>query len=372
MLNIKSANASGSDANSAVEKIVNDIMQDQAKLVLFFASTKYDFNLVSKLMKENFPDIDVIGCTTSGEIGPQGFVEASISAMSIAADDFETSTYMMKNIRNKAILAKNDLIKAGEKIGLNTYDADNGFILTLIDSMQGAEERVMYVLGSTFVNLPIVGGSSADDLKFKETFVSANGEVSNDAAIITFVKTKKKFFLYKENIYVPTDIEFSVTKADVNNRMVMEFDGKPAAEEYAKALGVTIEELPNCFASNPLGRLISDSVWISTPVSVVDGKSITIYSAIAQNTTVKILKPIDTVTEAKKTVEVIKQNLPDCKGVILFNCTYRYLQLKKENTLSTIFDEFSNCGAVCGFNTYGEQLNKLHINQTLTLIAFGE
>jgi len=371
-MNILSFNASGTDSKYVTDQIIQGITQDNVKLVLFFVSTKYDLVQISRLFKDAFPDVDVIGCSTAGEISSQGFFEGSISAMSIASDDFETSTFVMKDIKTKSMLVKNDLLHAGKKIGLNPNDAENGFIITLIDGMQASEEKVMYAIGNSFPKLPLVGGSAADDAQFKESFVSANGEVFQNAAIITFVKTSKPFFLYKENIYIPTEIEFTVTKSDLTNRIVNEFNGKPAADEYAKALGITVEELPDYFSSNPLGRLILNSVWIATPVSVLEDKSITVYSAISQDSKVRVLKPIDSISECKKSVESIREALPNCKGILLFNCTYRYLQQKKENICPQLASEFSKCGTVCGLNTYGEQLNMLHVNQTLTLLALGE
>lgn len=72
------------------------------------------------------------------------------------------------------------------------------------------------------------------------------------------------------------------------------------------------------------------------------------------------------------TVQTVKQKLPNCKGVILFNCFFRYLQFKKDNQRELIAAEYKKLGPICGFNTHGEQLNRHHMNQTLTLIAFGE
>jgi hypothetical protein len=372
MLNIKNANVSGDNVKEVVAKAIDTIKQDETKLVIFFSSTKYDFETVSKMFNEGFKNIDVIGCTTSGEIGPSGFCEGSISAMSIAADDFQTSTYIMKNIKTRAMVARKDLNLVGEKIGFKSDDSENGFIITLIDGMQASEEKVMNTVGSCYPNLPLIGGSAGDDLQFKATQVSANGEVYENAAVITFVKTNKKVFLYKENIYVPTDIEFKVTQIDVSNRAIVELNGRPAAQEYAKALGVTVDDLPNHFMKNPLGRVIGDSIFITAPREIIDGDSIAFYSLTLRDATVKLLKPIDAIQEAKKTVEAIKAELPNCKGVILFNCILRYLQFKNENICKEIAQEFSTCGTVCGFNTYGEQLNKLQVSQTLTLIALGE
>lgn len=372
MLNIKSGNAKGTNTASVTKEVINSITQEDIKLVIFFASTKYDFHQASKVFKESFSDIDVIGCTTAGEISSDGFSEGSISAMSIAADNFQTSTYVVRGIKNKTMLAKNDLIKTAEKIGITNADLSNSFVITLIDGLQASEEKVLNVLASCFNDLPLIGGSAGDDVRFKETFVSANGEVYNDAAVVTFVKSDKKFFIYKENIYVPTDIEFTVTKIDISKRAILELNGKPATEEYAKALGVPIEELPKHFMSNPLGRIIVDSVFITAPREVVDGTGIAFYSLALRDSTVKILKPIDAVAEAKNTVEEIKRNIPNCKGILLSNCILRYLQFKKENICSEIASQYAQCGAVCGFNTYGEQLNNLQVSQTLTLIALGE
>jgi len=372
MLNIKSANSDAEDISIAIKEVIEGISQESVKLVLFFVSTKYDFFSASKLMNLGFPNSDVIGCTSSGEISPRGFSEGSISAMSISADNFETSTYIMKNIKSWAMLSKHDLLAAGEKVGIKSEDSNQCFIISLIDGLQSSEEKVMNAIGSTFPNIGIVGGSASDDNKFEKAFVSANGEVWQDAAIVTFVRTDKKFFLYKENIYTPTDTQFKVTKSDIVNRIVYEFDGKPAADEYANALGITTEELPEAFISNPTGRIIMNNVWIASPMKLHDEKYLKYYCAIAPNSIVKILKPLDALKEAENTTIKIRNALLDCKGVLLFNCILRYKLFKKENLCSDIAQEYAKCGSISGFNTYGEQFNKLHVNQTLTLIALGE
>ena len=55
-----------------------------------FSSKKYDIKESHKSSKY-LPEIDVVGCTTAGELSNQGFTEGSISALSIAADDFEVA-----------------------------------------------------------------------------------------------------------------------------------------------------------------------------------------------------------------------------------------------------------------------------------------
>lgn len=374
MFQMLTGNQSGEDVRSVVAKLIDTIRQPQMKLVMFFSSKKYDIKEVAKIFKEYLPDVHVVGCTTAGELSNQGFTEGSISALSIAADDFEAAPYLMKEINRKVLFAKNDIIRVAETIGLS-QDSEDGFILTLIDSSQAAEEKILSLLRNNFPKLNIVGGSAADE-DFKETLVSVNGETMENAAAIVFVRTSHEMLFHKENIYTPTDIQLEVTKANIQQRLVLELNGKPAAEEYARILGIDVgylrENFRDVFFSNPLGRTFGEDIWITAPTSIVDDKAIAFASLILPGTRVKLLKPVDAVAEAVKTVETIKQKLPNCKGAILFNCLLRYMQFKQDNQTEIIAREYAKLGPICGFNTHGEQLQRHHMNQTLTLVAFGD
>lgn len=374
MLQLLTGNQSGTDVRSVVAQLIATIRQPQMKLVMFFTSKKYDIHEVATVFKEYLPNVDVVGCTTAGELSNLGFTEGSISALSIAADDFEVAPYLIKDIKQKAFFAKDDLLQVAGKIGL-TPDSNDGFILTLIDSSQAAEEKVLTLLCNTFPKLNLVGGSAADE-DFKETLVSVNGETMENAAAIVFVRTSHEILFHKENIYTPTPIQLEVTSANIQKREVLELNGKPAAEEYARILGIELDYLKEnfreVFFENPLGRTFGEDIWITAPTAIVDDKAIAFASLILPRTTVKLLKPVDAVAEATKTVQTIKQKLPNCKGAILFNCLLRYLQFKKDNQTEIIAQEYAKLGSICGFNTHGEQLQRHHMNQTLTLIAFGD
>lgn len=374
MFQLLTGNQSGEDVRSVVAQLIASIRQPQMKLVMFFPSKKYDISEVARIFKEYLPDVDVVGCTTAGELSNRGFTEGSISALSIAADDFEVAPYLIKDIKQKALFAKDDLLSEAGKIGL-TPDSTDGFILTLIDSSQAAEEKILTLLCNTFPKLNLVGGSAADE-DFKETLVSVNGETMENAAAIVFVRTSHEILFYKENIYTPTHIQLEVTSANIQKREVLELNGKPAAEEYARILGIDLDYLRDnfrdVFFENPLGRTFGEDIWITAPTAIVDDKAIAFASLILPRTMVKLLKPIDAVAEAAKTVQTVKQKLPNCKGAILFNCLLRYLQFKKDNQREVIAQEYAKLGPICGFNTHGEQLQRHHMNQTLTLIAFGD
>ena len=376
MINVKRGFSDLNDSKQAIESVISSIKQPDTRLVMFFVSQKYDFELVSKVINAEFLSAEVIGCTTAGEIGPKGFTENSIVAMSIAADDFTPASVIIKDVDVSAMLSKNDIVNAISKTGMDLNSSNlkqQGFGIMLIDGLKGTEEKMLSGLNSILDDFTIVGGSAGDGMDFKKVYVSANGEVFTNAAVITFVKTNKKFTIHKENIYVPTDIEFKVTKCDIPKRIVYEFNNRPAADVYAEALGIKSKDLSfNNFKSNPIGRQFGDSIWITSPFQVFDDGSIQFFSQIMPNATVKLLKPINSIEEAKKSVKEIKSKVANPKVVICFNCLLRYLQFKEENSCPSIYNELSSLGETIGFNCYGEQYGKFHVNQTLTLIAIGE
>ncbi|KNY29181.1 FIST signal transduction protein [Pseudobacteroides cellulosolvens] len=375
MLDIKNQCSNNPNLDVAVEEIVKVIKSDNTKLVLFYVSpTKYDFSKAAQLFKNVFPECDVVGCTSAGEIGNKGLVEGHISATSFSSDKFEVSSAFLKDVKSKALLGKPALLKAAQKVGISPDNEEEAFAIMHIDGLSAAEEKVLSVFGGIFKTLPLVGGSAGDDLTFdaSKNMVALNGEVSTNAAVLTFVKTKHKFFMHKEDIYRPTNHKFMVTKADVATRTVYELDGRPAAEVYAESIGVTIEDLPKHFMHHPMGRIFQDNVWITSPSST-DGKAVSFYCTVLPNTPLALLEWIDPMQEIDKSIEILKENLPDCRGIFMSNCIFRLTQFKSEGSVEKVSDKYLKLNIpICGFNTYGEQLGRQHMNQSLTFIAFGD
>ena len=54
---------------NAVDEICGKLKPSNEYIaIIFFASTNYDFPALSAMLKERFPNCEVIGTTTSGEI----------------------------------------------------------------------------------------------------------------------------------------------------------------------------------------------------------------------------------------------------------------------------------------------------------------
>ena len=83
---IKSGFSIEKDTKSAAKEVAEQIKQDNIELVVFFAAVDYDFAKIAKTLYKLLGRNPMIGCTTAGEITPSGFMNNSLTAMSISSD----------------------------------------------------------------------------------------------------------------------------------------------------------------------------------------------------------------------------------------------------------------------------------------------
>ncbi|MCT4543961.1 MAG: FIST C-terminal domain-containing protein [Vallitalea sp.] len=376
-MNAKVYYSQNKDSHEAVEEIIKKIVQEDICLVMFFASTTHDFKYVSKQLYNKFSDSEVIGTTTAGEICNEGFMDNGLLAISISSRKMKVKSIMIEDGDKHPILYKDKISDVMKNVGLNPNSSNisnEGFGIGLFNGVLCLEEKLLSVLYSV-INDPefkLVGGSAGDGLNFKNTFISYNGSVINNGCVVSFVKTDIPFCIKKENIFTQSGKTMTATKVDVRNRVIYELNGKPAATEYARVLGINEKDLDKHFTINPLGRMIGDEIFIATPTQINPDKSITVYAQVLPYSIVEILEPIDPKTVLHETLSEVKEEIPNLKLLISFNCLLRTLYFKEKkitDDLTNIFNEY--VPLLCGFSSYGEQYGKFHMNETLTILALG-
>lgn len=379
MLNVKRGSSTHTDSYKAALEVVEEINQNNPQIVLFFVSSIYNFQTVHDVFRNHFKNTIVAGCTSQGEITTQlGYGEHSLSALSISSDDLQIAPVLCKNVSKQSMLYKNTIVKAMQSIDLNPSDprlSKKGFALALIDGLTASEEKVMmmmdYLLEGNSFNL--IGGSAGTLDEVGSSYISLNDEIVSDAALLIFIRTNKPFMIYKENIYEPTGDTYLVTHANLRNRTIYEINNRPATEVFAQALNTSPNMLDtNLFASNPIGRLNHNELFIASPFAVQKDGSIQFYSQISNGTPIHFMRKMDASLVAKQTAKQISSTLTRPKLILGFNCILRHLQFKNEKSSKQLFDILDHVAPFCGFTTLGEQYGTEHINQTLTLLALGE
>ncbi|OZI10906.1 hypothetical protein CEW92_14420 [Bacillaceae bacterium SAS-127] len=163
-----------------------------------------------------------------------------------------------------------------------------------------------------------------------------------------------------------------MTRVNTEERIVYEINNKRAASEYARLLGISEQQLSSYFMKNPLGRTVNGQVYIASPFQVLKDGSIQFYCQIFQHQKVEILEPKDPISTLQESIAQLTSSFHTIEGVLAINCILRKLQFEQEQLTPALNQQLATLPSLAGFSSYGEQLNKTQLNQTLVMLSFGK
>jgi len=373
-IQIRRAHSCATDPREAVREFHAGVAQQDMSLVIFFCSSEYDLELLAEEMRSLFGDVPVVGCTTAGEIGPAGYRDYSLTGASFPSRDFNVVCGLLDRLQNFEMTTGHALAHDMlQELESQTTDVaiEKCFALLLVDGLSMREEPVTRSLQSALGRIPLVGGSAGDGVKFGSTHVYYRGIFHPDSAIVILVATGLPFKLFKTQHFVATDQRLVVTEADPARRVVKEINGLPAAEEYARILGVDVHNLsPSRFAARPVVVLIDATNYVRSIQRVNPDGSLTFFCAIENGLVLRVAKGVDLLENLEQTFARIRGEIGPPQFVLSCDCILRKLEINQSLLNSSISELFLQNNAV-GFNTYGEQFRGVHVNQTLVGVAIG-
>ncbi|MBQ9207085.1 MAG: FIST C-terminal domain-containing protein [Treponema sp.] len=370
--------------NPIVSDAVNEISRKLSPTnkyiaLIFFASVNYDFQVLSTMLKERYPDCEVIGCSTSGEIlNGEGFVQHSIVATALSCDKTWVSGVLISNVEKFNIFGVKTVEDAARKIGINpgTPDCHNdAFALCFVNGLCNAEETLTALFYAIIKNenFILAGGSAGDDLQFKKTYVSYNGTVATEGAVLLFVRTRCKFDIRKKNLFTPIGKLMKITDAAPHTRKIISIDGEVPQKRYAQVLGISEKEVNNAQLVYPFGRRLYGDMYISSIAGFNDDGTMNMYCKVTPGSFVELLKEGEISTIAEETCKSISENIPRPGAVILVNCILRTIYFNQKSLVKEVLGRFDRYfPKFCGFSSYGEQFGRFNCNQTLVSIVIGE
>ncbi len=372
---IRRAHSCAIDAPDAVREFHAAVAQPHMALVIFFCSVHYDLEVLASEMRTRFAGVQVIGCTTAGEIGPKGYLDRTISGASFPSRTFTAAIGRIDGLKqfesSQARSLSQDLMQRLESLEPQA-DASNSFALLLIDGLSVREEPVTRALQNALGRLPLVGGSAGDGLSFGRTQVYSDGRFQTDSAVLALVTTRAPFRIFKTQHFVPTDQRFVVTAADSAHRVVNEIDGWAAAQRYAEILGMEVESLdPGRFAEQPIVVVIDGTNYVRSIQKVNPDGSLTFFCAIEEGLVLRGARGVDLVGNLEEAFAEIRGAIGQPQLVIGCDCILRKLEMTQRGLIDRVAKIFDDNNVV-GFSSYGEQHLGVHVNQTLTGIAIGD
>ncbi|MDF2542931.1 MAG: hypothetical protein K0S47_2649 [Herbinix sp.] len=365
-MNYNIGKSSRSDLKEAVSEAVAGFQSP--KLILFFSSTQY-FDSYTVLLKERFSESIIIGSTTFAGFCKDGAYKDSLLVMGIE-DGIECYADVLEEVNRYPVKYVDRISNCISKFS----NVTNTVCFEISTGLIGCEELVLSTFNSILdtKNIPLFGGTAGDYGKAERTMVSFNGTVYENACVFVFIKNLGgRIKLYRENIYKPTDHYFTATKVDVKNRIVYEYDHKPAAKVTAEALNTTVDELPNYLDGYPLGRMIGGEMYITANQMVTKNNGMAYHARVYNNSKMVLLEPDDYRSVINETINKVKKDIPHPSLAIMINCLARSILFEQDGYLNEFAKNMSNAmGNYIGFAGYGEQLNQQHFNQTMVLAVF--
>lgn len=368
------AQTSEQDPTQAVQALFDGLNMADMEFMIFFCSASYDRISLAEAIERLFGCVLTVGCTTAGEIGPSGLSQHSLVGMSFSSRCFQASAGLLPNLRHfsmpQATLLTQDLLQQLESEAPSA-NSGNCFALLLSDALSAQEEPVALALQNELGKIPMIGGSAGDDLQFVETQVYFGGQFHSNSAVLLVVATTLPFTIFKTQHFLPTEVRMVVTAANVAERRVMEINGLPAAQEYARLLGVEVVELtPALFATSPVVVLIDNVCYVRSIQRVNPDGSLSFYCAIEEGLVLRVVRGLNLFENLRLAFADINARIGQPQLTLACDCILRKLEVAQTGVAEQV-NELLQANHVVGFNTYGEQFQGVHVNQTLVGIAFG-
>ncbi len=224
---------SGDAITEVLEQCKNTLGECHPQAGILFSAIDHDHDLILKKIKESYPEIELIGCTTDGEMSSVlGFTEDAISLTLIYSDKLEIKAGVANNVSENP---EEYIIKAVEET-TSGLENDPGLCITapsgLTTNLTLVINAFKQSLGEDF---PIFGGTAADQWVFKGTYQFCNDQVFSDAVPFLLFSGPIIYSFSVKSGTVPIGEKTTITKMDSN--IVYEIGGTTAVDYYRQFLG---------------------------------------------------------------------------------------------------------------------------------------
>lgn len=344
--------------------------------LVFFSSSRFAAGPLAAALASACPGLRYAACSTAGEITRAGISEGNLVVILFPAASFRIEALCVQDLRNAGMErivaqvseAKRAFIAAGAPL---VATGAARFALCLIDGLSFAEEAATAALHWGLDDIPLLGGSAGDDMRFGATTLILDGEPASDAAILILVETPVPFHIFKTDNFVPTPNKLVVTRSDPDRRIVHEFNAAPAASEYARVIGIDPGSLsPMSFASHPLVVRVGGEYYCRSVQKMNGDGSLSFFCAIDDGIVMTVAEPAGMTRTTRAAFDAVRERIGGIDFVLGFDCVLRRIDARNRQVTHRIAEIYRD-NNVIGFNTYGEQYLSMHLNQTFTGIAFG-
>jgi hypothetical protein len=361
----------------------NNNLKDIAQLVFVFGDRKLiTIQHYFDYIRDLYPNAEIVGCSTSGEIYRDEIYSQSIVCTAIW---FENTTV---KVSAEQVDSMKDSFNIGERL-IAKLDKENlAHVLVISEGLNINGSELIKGLNSQLNSeISITGGLAGDQDNFSETVIINNQPgIKNIVLAIGFYGNRLQVGYGSLGGFDSFGVDRLVTKSNAN--VLFELDGQPALALYKKYLGSYAANLPSTALLFPLSIVLNDAQTpvVRTILSIDETNGSMVFAGdIPEGCYVRLMKAnfeklIDGACGAAEMAKISLKNInPDL--AILISCVGRKLVMKQriEEELEHVHESLGDSTAITGFYSYGEicptsafeKQCELH-NQTMTITVFKE
>lgn len=357
------------DGAAAAQEAAAQIDRGNTRFVLCFIPGGHDCSVVARTLEGALAGVPVFGCSSAGQITTRGYEDEALLLLAFPKSHFRCASELI-NLDGPIDAAA--IVGAVQRNAQSFRHTAGQHRLGLVfaDGLSKQEDILIAALEAALPDVPLFGGSAADGLRFEETFVLHAGQARSGAAVLLLLETDLPFQALSVDHFLPAQARAIVTDADPDAREVFEINGAPAAQEYARLVGCDVSQLsPQIFAENPMLIEYRGTHYVRAISDASGDGALSFLGAIDDGL-------IMTLGRGREITETLRSSLDisDVQGrrpdfILGFDCVLRRLEIEQKQMAGDV-SALLSAAKVFGFNTFGEQHEGVHMNQTLVGIAF--
>jgi hypothetical protein len=369
-MSVKIAVSHSHDPAVCARELKSDVAGIDPAFVIFFATPALDPSALGSALAREFGAVPSLGCTTAGEMTSGRMLQKSVVLLALGRDMIKhASVSVAESVAGDAGIrrAANELGAAVDS-SMAQLHPERYVGLVLHDGLNAAEEHVMGQLAQ-LTNVPFVGGSAGDELKFERTTVLANFRPHVGTSAFALLEPARPYHIVKTQSFNVRSEVLTATEVDEAKRTVKRFDGRPAAREYCARLGIPLEQAAQYFRRNPVGVVMPDGEPFVRGLQRTSGEDIVFFCQILEGARVHLLEAGDMIERTRADLAAALERVATPRALINFDCVERRGELERIGQCEAYAKLFNDVPTI-GFSTYGESYIG-HINQTATMLLLG-
>lgn len=385
MLKVVVGHSEDVDSFDAIEEIIEYCNKELDGLVpqagLLYCAIGFEYDVILEEINKAYPKIELIGCSSYSEISSTlGNLQDSIVLTLFVSDTIEIKAGLGTNLSKDVSIATEMAVSDAK----SKMSEEPEFCITTPESLTCSAvellEGLKEVLGK---DVPIIGGTAADEWKLEKTYQFYNDKVVSDAVPVLMFGGNVIFSFGVSSGWEPIGNKKTVTKVEKN--IVYELDNESVVDFYSYYLG----EYSLVTSGYPLAVFPEgeghDKFYLRNPGAVIEEtKSIMFFGDVPQNAIVQLTEATSE-NIIKATEVAINQAIADfgngepqialafsCAGraAILGSNTYKEIEM----SIKALPD---NC-IISGLYSFGEiaplvkDTQSLFHNSTYVILLIGE